>query len=192
MCFSLAQMMICLLVMIYRSPFFFIAFHGSIVSWLFSDVLLLKTSHRLLFHRASSLRVTSGEHWIVQRLWSHTLPCCRWFLTQQRMFWYLAHRPYRLCCPQPNISSRLIHVPSEVSYCYSREGLIQSCSVLGSEVRSESYRKIALPIFTLTWYSHIRIQVCLDLVLYALYVLLSISIKVYSYEAALRQNRALS
>lgn len=43
-CVSFAQMMICLLVMIYKSHSF-IAFHGSFVRCLLSDVLLLKTSH---------------------------------------------------------------------------------------------------------------------------------------------------
>lgn len=97
-------------------------------------IIQFQLLHRLLFHMAFAVRCTSGEWWIAEQPWAHILPYCHWFLTQQRMFWYLAHWPYRPRCPQPNISSWLIHVQAKVSYGYRKEGLttVLFCSVLWS------------------------------------------------------------
>ncbi len=154
-CVWFAQVMIRLLAMIYRSHSF-IAFHGSLVQCLLSDVLLLKTSHSLTSAAAQTV-IPQGffcAGHIRRTVNSRAAPtlylAATGFWLNKRMFWYLAHRPYRPRCPQPNISLRLIHVQAEVSYCYSREELLQCCSVLYSEVWSDCYRKQALPILTLT------------------------------------------
>ena len=145
------QVMICLWVMIYKGNSFS-AFHGAFAQCLLCDALLLKTSHippsdcfsRGLFFCTGHVRRRGNSR--EAQIPHFTFAACHWFLTQQRMFWYLAHRPYRPRCPQPNISSRFIRVQAEVSYRYSGEELLQYSPVLYSEVWSDCDRKHARPI----------------------------------------------
>lgn len=146
--------MICLLVIIQNSHSF-IAFHGLYVVLCFNSLLRkVDTSCGADYHNGGFFFFFCVGHirrrWIFSSSDSILLPC--WFSFQPRMFWYLAHRPYRARCPRPNISSWLIHVQAEVSLSYDWGG---STTTVLSEVWSGCYRKREITILKLTCWDHL-------------------------------------